>query len=62
MKKTEYFKLYSIPLHRFLRVNDVKPISKGVNPHTGKTFWVYVMDDRLAELLTAWTANKPSNK
>lgn len=62
MKKTEYFKCYSINLHRFLRVNDIKPLSKGVNGETGKTFWVYEMNDRLAELLTAWTANKPSNK
>lgn len=62
MKKTEYFKCFSVPLHRFLRVNGVKPLSKGVHEETQKTFWVYEMNDRLAELLTVWTANKPSNK
>lgn len=62
MNRVEYFKCYSVNLHRFLRVNDMAPLSRGVNKVTGKTYWVYQVDGRLSELLTIWSDNKPGNK
>lgn len=59
MNNIKYYKLYSIPLKRFISVHGIKPLSKGVNKETGKTFWVYEVTPELEELLKTWTANKP---
>lgn len=60
MDNKRYFKLYSIPLLRFIKAHGMKPLSKGVNKVTGKTFWLFEMDDELSRVLTIWTNNNPN--
>lgn len=54
----KFYKCYSINLCRFLKVNDVRYLSKGINEHTGRTYWVFLLDDKLSKLLTIWTQDK----
>lgn len=43
---------------RFIKAHSIKPVSKGINPNTGKTFWVFEMTEELSQVLTTWTNNK----
>ena len=54
----QYYKCYSSNLKRFLSTNDIKPISVGFNTHTNRHFSVYILDDELSRLLTAFTKAK----
>lgn len=55
--KVKFFKNFSINLHNFFKANGERPVSKGVHPN-GKTYWVYVHDERLDELLGKWAEGK----
>lgn len=57
MVQHKFYKAYSINLHRFIKANGVKALSKGVNERTGKTYWVYRLDD-IKHLLVIWSQNK----
>jgi len=59
--KKNFYKCYSLELKSFLDANMVRWISKGVHPATYKTFYVYEKDDRLSELLHAWS-NRPGQE
>lgn len=43
---------------RFIKAHGIKPVSKGVNKNTDKTFWVFEVTDELSKVLTTWTNNK----
>lgn len=53
----KFYKCYSLNLHRFLKANSQKPLSKGVNETTHKTFWVYPITQRVSDLLGIWSAH-----
>lgn len=55
MINLEFFKCYSIDLHRFLKANGKRYMSKGFNETTNKNFWVYEKDFVVCELLTIWS-------
>lgn len=57
MVKVHFYKCFSINQHRFLKINGLKAVSKGVHPN-GKTFWIYEVTDELSRLLTLWSNNK----
>lgn len=58
MIKAKYYKCFSINLLRWLKTHEVQPISKGINKTTGRTYWVFLVDDELSDVLTKWTETK----
>ncbi len=61
MTQHKFYKCYSINLHRFIKANGVKPLSKGVNERTGKTYWFYRLEE-VKYLLIIWSQNKKEEK
>ena len=61
-KGKAYYKLFSINLLRFIKMHNLKPVSKGVHPVTNKNYWVFELDEQLSEILTTWSNNKESNQ
>jgi len=57
-KKLEFYKCYSINLHRWLRVNEHEHVKKTKDKTTGRTFWIYIMTDELSQSLTEYTEMK----
>ena len=51
-------------LCKFLEKNGLKPVySYKLNKErNNRTMWVFVLTNKLSELLTQWSNNKPSNK
>ena len=46
---------YSLDLRRFLYRNGVKYKVVGINPNSGKMFWVFVKDQKLNRLLNDYS-------
>lgn len=53
-KDKKIFPCYSIPLNNFLKENGLSYEIVAQNPNTGKLFFVYMYDEKLATLLDAW--------
>ena len=53
-----YYRCFSITLRRFIKIHNIRSISKGVHNLTGKVYWVYVLNNELSEVLKAYTASK----
>jgi hypothetical protein len=53
-QQNKYFHCYSINLFRKIKASGLKYISKGVNPNTNKTFWVFEKDEKLKKILSQW--------
>jgi len=51
----KFFKCYSINLLRFIKINNIRYLSKFVNKTTNKTAWVFELNDELSNILTTWT-------
>jgi len=51
----EFYKCYSINLHRFLKANSQIYASKGFNATTNRNFWVYLKTAKVIELLELYT-------
>ncbi len=49
---------YSLNLMTFLSTHGVRYEFMALNPNNQKKFWVYIMNDRLSDLLKAWTTQK----
>lgn len=56
--KAKFYSCYSINMLRFIKAHSIKPVSKGVNGNTGKTFWVFETTDELSAVLKTWSSNK----
>jgi hypothetical protein len=50
----KYFFCYSINLFRHIRDSGIQYISKGINPSTGRSFWLFERTDELNDKLTEW--------
>ncbi|WP_322922140.1 hypothetical protein [Paenibacillus campi] len=62
MKKTKYYKSFSINMNRFILAHDIHPVGKSTHKESGRDFWIYEMNDKLSQVLTAWSSNRPTNK
>ena len=60
MNTTDFFFCYSPNLYKHLRQGGVKYICTGLNENTMRQFWVYSRTDKLNDLLTKYTSNKPA--
>lgn len=58
VKKIEFFKCYSINLLRFIKAHNVRYISKFINDRTNKTCWLFIIDDKLSEILKKYSESK----
>lgn len=52
------FVCYSVPLMKFLAINGLRYEITGTNQSTGKTFYGYVRDKKLNNLLDSWRLGK----
>lgn len=52
------FVCYSVPLMKFLDTNGLRYEITGTNQSTGKTFYGYVRDKKLNDLLDLWRLGK----
>lgn len=62
VKKVKFFQCFSINLLRWLKANCIYPVGKNIHPKTGRTYWIFEVDERLSQALTAWSKNKSSKK
>ena len=49
---------FSLNLKNYLSENGVRYELEAMSKSTHKTFWLYIIDDRLNQLLKEWTARK----
>ena len=49
---------YSMNLKNFLSENGVRYELEALSKSTHKTFWLYILDEKLDELLKEWAARK----
>ena len=49
---------YSMNLKNFLSENGVRYELEALSKSTRKTFWLYIIDERLQKLLQEWAARK----
>ena len=52
--QSKYFFCYSINLFRYIRDNGIRYISKGINPSTDRSFWLFERTEQLNKLLSEW--------
>jgi hypothetical protein len=54
-----YFFCYSPNLYKHLKYNNnISYITKGINPSTKKTFWIFEKTDHLKQILNHWSLDK----
>lgn len=58
MNNNILFCCYSVPLRDYLCQNNNRYEICGINPNTGKMFWVFIKTDRLNRYLEKWSRNK----
>lgn len=58
MNDREYYKCYSFNLKRFIEAHGVYAVSQGVHPRTDKIYHIFILDDELSRILTAWSNNR----
>jgi len=51
---------YSPKLNAFLQREGLRVIGVGNNVNTGRKFWQYERGEKLDELLTQWSENRPN--
>lgn len=49
---------YSLNLKNYLSENGVRYEIEALSKSTHKTFWLYIIDDKLNQLLQEWTIRK----
>lgn len=61
-RKEEFYKCYSYNLKNFINAHGVYSVSSGVNPKTNNVYHIFMLNDELSKILTAWTRKKEMNK
>ena len=54
-KEEKLYCCYSLPLRQYLYKNGLRYELAALNPNSKKLFWVYIMTDKLSELLLKWS-------
>lgn len=57
-KQNKIYCCFSINLKNFLSDNGIRYEIEALSKSTHKTFWVYIVDDKLNQLLTQWSTCK----
>ena len=58
MNEQKIYCCYSMNLKNYLAENGVRYELEAMSKSTHKTFWLYIIDDKLRSLLEEWTARK----
>lgn len=58
MDNVELYCCYSLNLRNYLYENDLRYKLAALNPNSKSLFWVYVKNEKLDKLLSAWSENK----
>lgn len=61
-KRIRTFKCFSNNLKVFLMSRGLEYVGVALDPITDKTFWLFIRDDKLDELLSIWTNNKSGGR
>ena len=56
--KQKIYCCYSMNLKNYLSENGIRYELEAMSKSTHKTFWLYVLDDNLKQLLHEWSARK----
>lgn len=57
-KQNKIYCCFSMNLKNFLSDNGIRYEIEALSKSTHKTFWVYIVDDKLNQLLTQWSTCK----
>lgn len=57
-KQNKIYCCFSMNLKNFLSDNGIRYELEALSKKTHKTFWLYIVDDKLNQLLTEWTIKK----
>ena len=57
-KQKKTYSCFSLNLKNFLSENGVRYEVEAMSKSTHKTFWLYIIDDKLNQLLKEWTVRK----
>lgn len=57
-KQNKIYCCFSMNLKNFLSDNGIRYELEALSKSTHKTFWLYIVDDKLNQLLTEWTMKK----
>ena len=57
-KQNKIYCCFSMNLKKFLSDNGIRYELEALSKSTHKTFWLYIVDDKLNQLLTEWTMKK----
>lgn len=58
MDNVELYCCYSLNLRNYLYENGLRYKLAALNPNSKSLFWVYVKNEKLDKLLSAWSDNK----
>ena len=58
MDNVELYCCYSLNLRNYLYENGMRYKLAALNPNSKSLFWVYVKNEKLDKLLSAWSVNK----
>lgn len=58
MDNIELYCCYSLNLRNYLYENGLRYKLAALNPNSKSLFWVYVKNEKLDKLLSAWSENK----
>lgn len=58
MDNVELYCCYSLNLRNYLYENGLRYKLAALNPNSKSLFWVYVKNEKLDKLLSAWSENK----
>jgi hypothetical protein len=61
MDNVELYCCYSLNLRNYLYENGLRYKLAALNPNSKSLFWVYVKNERLDKLLSAWSENKQAS-
>lgn len=54
MKNREWFRCYSVPLMKELKRNECRYEFVAKDIVNDKTFWLFIVNDKVAEVLSKW--------
>ena len=57
-KQQKIYCCYSMNLRNYLSKNGIRYELEAMSKSTHKTFWLYIKNDKLNQLLQEWTVNK----
>ena len=55
MKNEHIFPCYSFPMKQFFDSKGIRYELNGINPNTGKMFWIYLVNEKVQQAMREWS-------